>query len=157
MDGSRERADRGRARSRLRVYHAGMWLLQCILFCRIVNPPRLLTITAFLGLGLNYVMVGRLSIPFFSFYKQDKNQQDFSSSFRFSLTSLTASSASGSASLASLVICSEGTVSFSLTSRWDQRVEHTPQELTHPSVLWRRKTLCVLVVFLGRIDFGWVF
>jgi hypothetical protein len=35
--------------------------------CRIVNPLRLLTITASLGLGLNYVMVGRLSIPFFSF------------------------------------------------------------------------------------------
>jgi hypothetical protein len=41
---------------------------------------------------------------------------------------LMASSASGSASLASLVICSEGTVSFSLTSKWDQRVEQTSQE-----------------------------
>jgi hypothetical protein len=74
-------------------------------------------------------MVGRLSIPFFSFYRQDKNQQDFSSGYRFPLTSLMASSASGSASLASLVICSEGTVSFSLTSRWDQRVELTSQEV----------------------------
>lgn len=139
--------DRGRARSRRRIHHAGLWLLQCMCCCRIKISLRLLTITtASLGLALNYVMVGRLSIPFFSFYRQDKNQQDFSSGYRFPLTSLMASSASGSASLASLVICSEGTVSFSLTSNWDQRVEHTPQELTHPSVLWRRTTLRVLVV-----------